>query len=352
MVAFQMSRLVLVIALALFAGRSANAQDAVGTVRGIAKTEESGLPIPFVLVRLLSDRTANMTSRQSITDARGQFHFGAVPAGAYRLQLLRIGYRPVVSPPIEVHGGEVSDHEIRASMIALPLPAVVVYGEGTCLTGHQVAADPYLSILWDDVRKGVAIRRAFDRRYRYERVLRQSSETLVPSRPPLVRHRADTDVNEPDSADIREERTRAQRASDGFGRGNSLVLPDEQELTDDAFLQTHCIVPAIADSGGARGIRFREVSRGRGFGVQGAIWVDTANRLMNRVDLEYLNGGESFSTVTVYYADVAIAGTTLRMPVAGSFFMRLLEAPRRVTETATGTLSFSYSRFDEVKPKR
>ena len=172
----------------------------------------------------------------------------------------------------------------------------------------------------------------------------------MPSRPPLLRQRADTGVNEPDSVDVREERMRARRVSEGFGKGNTLVLPDEQELTSDAFLKTHCIVPAIADSGGAGGIRFRQVSRGRGFGIQGTIWVDTASRLMSRIDLEYLNGDEAFSTVTVNYADVAIAGTALRLPTAGSFFVRLLEAPRRMTETATGTLSFGYSRFEEVKP--
>ena len=164
---------VMAIALVLLAVASANAQDAVGTVRGVARTEENGAPIPFALVRLLPNGPANATGRQSITNAQGRFQFGGVPAGAYRLQLLRIGYRPVLSPVIEVRAGEASDHEIRASMIALPLPAVIVYGEGTCLTGERVAADPYLSTLWDEVRKGVEIRRAFDRRYRYQRVFRQ-----------------------------------------------------------------------------------------------------------------------------------------------------------------------------------
>ena len=72
---------------------------------------------------------------------------------------------------------------------------------------------------------------------------------------------------------------------------------------------------------------------------------------MRRIDLEYLNGDQSFSTVTIYYTDVAIAQTTLRLPAAGSFFIRLLEAPRGMTATASGTLSFGYSRFAEVIPK-
>jgi len=50
--------------------------------------------------------------------------------------------------------------------------------------------------------------------------------------------------------------------------GNTLVLPDEGELTDDAFLRTHCIVPTILESGGASGIRLRETSRGRGIAAK------------------------------------------------------------------------------------
>jgi hypothetical protein len=263
--------------------------------------------------------------------------------------LLRIGYRPVLSPVIDVRTGETIDHELRASMIGIPLPTVMVYAEGTCLTGDRVATDPYLSALWAEVQNGVEIRRAFDKRYRYERVLEQSSETLVPSRPAVRRQHADTVVNEPDSVDIREARARARRASEGFGKGNSLILPDERELTADPFLGTHCIVAASVDSGGASGIRFRETSRGRGFGIQGTIWVDTASRLMRRVELEYLNGGEPFSAITLEYSDVTIASTTLRLPVSGSGWIRPVAAPRGTT--ATTRLSFAYSRFEEARPK-
>src|SRR5678816_2416657 len=106
-----------------------------------------------------------------------------------------------------------------------------VYAENACLTGDRVAKDPYLSALWEEVRNGVEIRRAFDRRYRYQRVLGQASETAVPSRPVVQRQRADTVLSEPDSVDVRAERTRARRASEGFGKGNTLVLPDAVSYT-------------------------------------------------------------------------------------------------------------------------
>jgi hypothetical protein len=176
-------------------------------------------------------------------------------------------------------------------------------------------------------------------------VLGQAIETLVPSRPVARRQRGDTLVNEPDSADIREERTRARRAAEGFGKGNTLALPDEIELTADTFLRTHCIVPTIRDSSGTSGIRFLETSRGNGFGIQGTIWIDAATRLMQRVELDYLNGDAPIGAIAVDYSDVAIGGTTLRLPTSGWGWIRPLDAPRGTT--ATTRLSFGYSRFED-----
>ena len=337
------------VALTLGLALRANGQGSVGAVRGVARSEADGTPIPFVLVRLLLSDSKDGARRQGITNAQGRFQFDSVPSGTYRLQLLRIGFRPALSSPIDVRVGETTEQEVRASMIGIPLPTVMVYAENACLTGDRVAKDPYLSALWEEVRNGVEIRRAFDRRYRYQRVLGQASETAVPSRPVVQRQRADTVLSEPDSVDVRAERTRARRASEGFGKGNTLVLPDEGELTDDAFLRTHCVVPTILESGGASGIRFRETSRGRGIGIQGTIWVDAASRLMRHLELEYLNGDRAFCTLSVEYAEVAIAGTTLRLPVTGAVSLWPVEAPRGTIVTAT--LSFGYSRFEEVRAK-
>ena len=112
-------------------------------------------------------------------------------------------------------------------MIAIPLPTVVVYGDGACLSRERAASDAHLSSLWDEVREGVELRRAFDLRYRYKRELAQSSETLVPNRQTMRRQRADTVASEPDSVVVREACPRAARA-EGFGKGNSLTLPDER----------------------------------------------------------------------------------------------------------------------------
>jgi hypothetical protein len=340
----------LTLSLALASASRLSGQASSGVVTGTAKIEESGAPIPFALVRLVPTDTQSIAGRQQITNAQGRFQFISVAVGTYRLQLLRIGYRPVLSPIIDVRTGETIDQQLIGSMVGLPLPRVVVYAEGTCLTADRAAGDPYVATLWEDVRKGVEVRRAFDQRYRYKRALSQSSELVVPSRTPTHRQRTDTIVSEPDSVLVREEHARARRSAEGFGRGNTLGLPDEKEVLDDTFLRTHCIVPAAIEADGATGIQFRQSSKPNdGFGLQGTIWVDAATRLMRRLELEYLNGDERFGQVIVAYADVAVAGTTLRLPTTGSFSTRLLQAPRGTT--ATGTIAFSYWGFEEIRPK-
>lgn len=58
---------------------------------------------------------------------------------------------------------------------------------------------------------------------------------------------------------------------------------------------------------------------------------------------------ESRGTVRVDFADVPVAGGTLRMPVGGVFAMRpSRKNPARRTE---GKLTFTYSGFEEVPPR-
>jgi carboxypeptidase family protein len=345
-----MSRRLMMGVAALFAAAAASAQTPSGAVSGTARSETDSTPIPFALVRLLPSDSTGAPARQGITNAQGRFQFASIPPGTYRVQLLRIGYRPVVSRPLDVRDGATTDIDLRASMVGLPLPAVMVYGDDACVTGDRVASDPYLSTVWEDVRKGVEIRRAFDERYRYRRELTQFSETSVPSRPVARRERRDTVLSEPDSVAPRDERLRARRKSEGFGKGNTLMLPDERELLDDTFLTTHCLVPTLLAADGATGIQFRQTSKARrGFGLQGTIWFDSTTRLIRRLALEYLNGDERISEVGVEYADIPVSGTHLRLAAAGSFALRPVDAPRGTT--VAGKLAFTYWGFEDIRPR-
>lgn len=328
---------------------SAYAQAPTGVVRGVAKLSEDSTSIPFALVRLIPVDT-NSRSREVITNAQGRFQFAAVPAGAYRLQLLRIGYRPAVAPVVEVRAGATTDQDLRGSMVGLPLPSVVIYADSACLTSDSVVNNPYLNALWDDIRRGIEIRRAFDLRYRYVWEATDSGQDATPSQPVKQRDTTYTFRNEPNVVLARAARLRKQRTAEGYGSGDRFYQLDERELLDDEFLRDNCIAPSRDDNAGLLGVAFRQVStRRRGFGLRGTIWVDASTRIVRRIDTQYLNGDQPVATVTTEYADVAVAGTTLRLRVSAVYSLQLQQAPRG--RTASGTMKFRYWGFDEVPPK-
>ncbi len=98
------------------------------------------------------------------------------------------------------------------------------------------------------------------------------------------------------------------------------------------------------------GLRFRPLRARRNFlDILGTIWLDSASYLARRLELEYVDFDDSRGTVRVDFADVPVAGGTLRMPVGGAFTMRpSRKNPARRTE---GKFTFTYSGFEEV-PRR
>ncbi len=319
-----------------------------GAIEGFARTQDSKEPIAFGLARLVS-ADGGSTGRQVVTDAGGRFFLGGVPVGSYKLQLLRIGYVPVITTAFAVKSGETIRQDIIAAANAIVLPALTVRPAG-CLQAVEIN-DPRVSIVWDEAQRGVEIRRAFDLRYRYTVILTQNAETSIPERAPVRRMRADTTVREPDSAEVRDQRRRARNAAEGFGKGNSLVLPDEKELLDDDFLRMHCLESPIATEGGLLGLRFRPVAAAerKGYGLAGTIWVDSATYKIARLELQYLNDDKPFSTLVLEYEDVAVGGAALRLPVRGPITLSPVNAPRGAK--VTGTLTMSYSQFEDVRPR-
>ena len=94
-------RPIVLLAALLMLGMSATpamAQKAV--VEGHARAEEGGAPVQFALVRLVRADASPLPSEtppQGITNADGRYRFEDVAPGRYRVELLRIGFRPVLS---------------------------------------------------------------------------------------------------------------------------------------------------------------------------------------------------------------------------------------------------------------
>ena len=160
-------------------------------------------------------------------------------------------------------------------------------------------------------------------------------------------------VSDPRSAVKNAARNRDQRLSRGYygpsnDKGGGFYVPHELDVLHEDFLKTHCFVAAAERGVGEVGLRFRPLRTRQNFlDILGTIWLDSATYLARRLELEYVDGVDSRGTVRVDFADVPVAGGTLRMPVGASFTMRPSRTnPARRTE---GRVTFTYSGFEEVR---
>ena len=140
------------------------------TVEGQARAEEGGAPVQFALVRLVRADSSPLPSDsppQGITNADGRYRFDGVAPGRYRVQLLRIGFRPVLSDPVQVAAGETVQLELRvASQPVVVLPPITVTAD-VCVPAKQLKEHPQLQTLWQQARDGASVRTELMARFRY-----------------------------------------------------------------------------------------------------------------------------------------------------------------------------------------
>jgi hypothetical protein len=326
-------------------------------IEGMARAEDGGAPIPFALVRLVpADTTASPLGMplQGITTADGRYRFGGVAAGRYRVLLLRIGFRPVLSDPVQVAAGETAQLELRVASQPVVLPAVTITPE-VCLNANELAKYPQIQTLWQQAHDGAAVRTEIMARFRYrvhtheEAVARKADGTPVGA--------VDQDrVSDPNSAVKNAANRRSERLSRGYYGPTTkdgmvgFYTADELDVLHEDFLREHCIVATAQRDSGEVGLRFRPRRVRRNLlDVAGTIWLDSATFLARRIELEYVDADDQRGSVRLDFSDVSVAGGTLRMPVGGEIDLR----PSR-TDPAMRTesrLTITYSGFVEV-PRR
>ena len=348
------------LAALLLLGMSATADAIVqtATVEGHARAEEGGAPVQFALVRLVradSSPSPSDSPPQGITNADGRYRFDGVTPGRYRVELLRIGFRPVLSDSVQVAAGETVQLDLRVASEPLMLPPVTVtVTADVCVPAQKLKEHPQLETLWRQARDGASVRTELMARFRYHVLSHEESYELKADGPTAPGTLDQPYVSDPKWAVKNAARNREQRLSRGYygpsnDKGDGFHVPNELDVLHEDFLKTHCFVAAAARGVGEVGLRFRPLRTRRNFlDILGTIWLDSATYLARRLELEYVDFDESRGTVRVDFADIPVAGGTLRMPVGGAFAMRpSRKDPARRTE---GKLTVTYSGFEEVRP--
>ncbi|HZF66927.1 MAG TPA: carboxypeptidase-like regulatory domain-containing protein [Gemmatirosa sp.] len=342
---------------------------APGAVQGLAVRAEDGTAVPFALVRLVrADGPTSGTPsgapsgtpavvQQVVTSASGRFHLAEVPTGAYRLQLARIGHQPVLSPVLRVEAGQTLRHDLRAETRVLQLAAITVRPEAGCLTIARLGDDERLATLWQEARKSIETRLAFERQYRFTRVTRQDGAVRFRIGARGV-HTVDTTRSEPDSVEVRRLRRIAERRARGFkAASGGLQLPNEKDLLDEEYMREQCLdyVDASSDTTAARlgdvvGLRFRPVRpRSDVIDLDGTLWLDARTFLTRRLDVRWIRGDAPFARATMQYDDVPVIGSTLRLPVGATAVLQpsALTA-RAIVRGASSQLVIRYLDFASV----
>ena len=326
----------------------------LASVDVVVSVEGSGAPVQFALVQLVPADASALPADpppQGMTNATGRFRFDDVAPGRYRVQLLRVGFEPVMSEPVRVTAGETVQLALRVASQRLMLPPVTVTADA-CVTAKDLKAHPRLYTLWEQARRGGSVRTELMTRYRYRVLVHEESYERTADGPTAPGTLDRPFVSDPKSAVKNADRNRTQRLSRGYygpsrdGR-DGFYVPNELDVLHEDFLKTHCFVPAAAEGAGEVGLRFRPLRTRRNFlDILGTIWLDSVTFLARRIELEYVDGEEPRGTFRADFGDVAVAGGTLRMPVGGAFTMRpSRKNPDRRTE---GKVTVTYSNFEEM----
>ena len=334
--------------LGISAAPGAIAQKAA--VEGQARAEAGGAPVPFALVRLLRDDASPLPSDnppQGITNADGRYRFDGVAPGRYRVQLLRIGFRPLLSDPVQVAAGETVRLDLRVASQPLVLPPVTVTAD-VCVPGTKLKEHPQLQTLWQQARDGASVRTELMARFRYHVLTHEESYELKADGPTAPGTIDQPHVSDPRWAVKNAARNREQRLSRGY------YSPTTGFTCQTSW--TSCTRTSSRRTASSRRPHMARMkwdcvsghaTRKDFLDVFGTIWLDSATYLARRIELEYVDGDESRGTIRLDFADVAVAGGTLRMPVGATFTMRpSRKNPARRTE---GKVTYTYSGFEEVR---
>jgi TonB-linked SusC/RagA family outer membrane protein len=107
---------------------------AAGRVSGVVSDSATGQPLQSVQL-FLSRGTTRLEAR---TSAEGRYLFPSVPAGAYGLEAIRLGYRRVLRANLVVAAGQTLTYDLKMEAAALNLQAMVTTGVVDPASGTRV----------------------------------------------------------------------------------------------------------------------------------------------------------------------------------------------------------------------
>ena len=257
-------------------------------VRGRLVEAETSRPVPGALVHLIGEHDSTVLARGASSDL-GRFELRAPEAGAYRIQVFRIGHERWTSPPLGLDARDTGERLFRIPALPITLAEISVTAQSPC---RELTRQEGTATLWEEARKAFALAEQtlsggeleFDVRVtRRRRDPKGGLEMELGSR---TRGRGEWPVRSiaPESL-----------ATNGYVQPRDTVSgpvyfgPDARVLFSDAFLQTHCFQLA-SDSATGRGwigLSFSPVKERDVPDIEGVLWLDRRTAELQRLEYRY-----------------------------------------------------------------
>lgn len=280
---FQRLLLVLVLHAAPMLPLGAQESDATGRLTGTVRSSIDGAAIPYAIV------TIPALSMERFSDASGQFTLARLPAGAHDVIVRRVGFVPW-RRRAQVQAGQATNLAVVMQPVPAGLTGVVVRAMANC--AHPGMPDPLrqaqVSQLVTLLRENADTYRLLVSQYPFRYV--QLAAIGEVSDSAFLVQRVDTSVVAGSS--VRRYREGGIVSSSISARGTreyQMDIPTIVELTDDAFIRSHCFgYGGTVQVEGETWYRINMLAadRLRGPDAHGVFFLDSATSQLRRMELD------------------------------------------------------------------
>jgi len=257
--------------------------DATGRLTGTVRSALNDVAVPYAVV------TIPALSIERFSDASGQFGLARVPAGAHDVVIRRVGFVPS-RRRVQVQAGQATSLSVVMQPLPTGLTRVAVRAMASCRNPGM--PDPVLqaqvSQLVTLLRENADTYRLLVSQYPFSYV--QIAAIGEVSDSAFLVQRVDTTV----VAGLNPRRYRegnivSSSISTRGTREYQMDIPTIVELTDDAFIRSHCFgYGGMVQEGGETWYRINMLAadRLRGPDAHGAFFLDSATSQLRRMELD------------------------------------------------------------------
>lgn len=265
----------------------AQATAAGQTVTGRVAASASGAPVANAIVQLID--SANVVAVQTFSQADGEFSLRTAIPASYRVRVLRIGFRPVTSNPVQVAAGGM--HRLGDIVLGAPvtLDTVHVSDRAEC---RDVSDGAATYAVWEQARSALVGVSMGSRSAVMNATIIEFARTLEPRGDRVREQTVNTSrgfiTRTWASLPVDSLRKVGYVVTDPNG-WRSFYAPDIATLLSDAFITDHCFRLATGERAGEIRIAFKPKRTRRGIiGIEGTLSLDRASSELRRLEFSYI----------------------------------------------------------------